>query len=82
MVHVTREGDRINISKMTDSHLLNTISFINRRSKEGVYSPIICGGDDDMDVHERTLYGSDAREALQFNKYTEEAIKRGLSWKI
>lgn len=35
MIHITIGGERIPISEMTLSHLINTINCIKRLSKEG-----------------------------------------------
>ena len=65
--------------KMTDSHLLNTITFIQRRAEEGV--KIAYGGgntSEDFWYDEEILYGKKALKHLGFKHYLKEAQKRRL----
>lgn len=68
-----------NIPKMEDSHLMNTIRYIKKRSKEGVKVKDWGGFDsEDMWYSEDFVFGKEAKEILNYKKYKDEAIKRGL----
>lgn len=76
----TKEGTEIPYKKLEDSHLLNILKWIKRKSKEGM---IECGGQylgegehdfwiDELDEHE-------ILEKYDYKGLLREARKRGLS---
>ena len=76
-VHVTKDGKKIKLCKMTDSHLDATIRLFERRAKEGI--TVGTGGGscaEDMFYDEDTLYGEDALEALEYDEYVKERDRR------
>lgn len=79
-VHVTKNGDEIPVSLLEDSHLINIINYINRRSKEGV--TIRSGGGTDPDdfwYDEKVYYGKQAKRLLKYQVYKKEAKRRNLT---
>lgn len=81
-IHVTKDGQEIPVTKMTDSHLLNTIKYIERKAKEGM--EVICGGSgsyaEDMWADVETLYGEDVFDRWDFEEYAKEAKRRKLNY--
>jgi len=79
-IHKTADGHFILLSKMSDSHLENTMLMIKRHAHSGV--KVIRGGghdDGDMWYDEDILYGQEALDQLGFKYYQEEYAKRKLS---
>ena len=79
--HTTKDGKRIKLRDMTDSHLTATIRLFERRAKEGV--TIRSGGGncaEDMWYDEDTLYGDDALEELGYADYVKERDRRISKW--
>jgi len=72
----TKNGDDILYKDLTDSHLLNILSFIIRRADEGVFFG--GGGWDIEDMWCDTVYGEDVLNMLDYNGIKKEAIKRKL----
>lgn len=84
----TREGDVIQISDMTDSHLINTLRMMDRKGFVPATEVIeyLSGsrpnGDAAMDAWEEGL--RELYEKIPSNKMDElaaEAMQRGLEWK-
>lgn len=79
-MHETKDGTCVAISKMTDSHLLNTIRYFQRKAKDGVV--VWCGGSgfsgDEMWFDEGIVYNEEALRHLNIEYYLIEARKRGL----
>ena len=80
--HITRDGTRIPLGQLTDSHLMNIMRFLVRRSKDGV---VIAFGDwcgagdvDEIWFDEDVIYGKEALNYLNYNIYMDEAKRRGL----
>lgn len=76
-VHVTKDGEKIKLCKMTDSHLDATIRLFERRAKEGI--TVGTGGGscaEDMFYDEDTLYGEEALEVLEYDEYVKERDRR------
>lgn len=89
-IHTCKNGSQVclnyhnpygqKIPRMKDSHLLNTIKYIKKRCKEGItvkYGDTGCSAED-MWYDEKTVYGKEAKKLLNYKKYKEEAISRGL----
>ena len=76
----TKKGEEIPYNKLEDSHLLNIISFIERKAEEGItvkYGGMGMWGDEPwFDVG--TYYGEEARDRMDYNSLKAEAKKRGL----
>ena len=73
--HITRDGTEMDISEMSDSHLLNTINLIERKANGGVTIEYGSGGDDpyyDRDL----LFGHEALMALHYCSYVSELVRR------
>ena len=80
-MHTTKTGEEMPISSMTDSHLLNTMAMLMRKSKTGVIIRFggMGMGMDEPWYDEDHLFGDDALNALNFDAYKNEAAARGLS---
>ena len=74
--HVTKDGKKIKLCKMTDSHLDATIRLLERRAKEGITVGTDGSCAEDMFYDEDTLYGEDALEALEYDEYVKERDRR------
>lgn len=61
-IHTTKDGEKVPIGEMSDSHLLNTINMYNKEIKNCVF------GDD----------AKDFEEVVNFKIYVREAVKRNL----
>lgn len=78
--HVMRDGTRILIKDMEDSHLLNTIRMYKRMASNGIR--VVTGGGstaEDMWGDVEFLIGEDAEDELNLRAYLREAKKRGLT---
>lgn len=76
-MHVTKNGDKIVLSKLEDSHLQNIINLLQRKAKEGV--KIRYGGGttaDDIWYDEDMLYGEEALKHLHYGEYAAEQKRR------
>ena len=79
-LHKTRDGRKIPLREMGDIHLLNTLSLISSKAKVGV--TVRRGGGsspDDFWYEEEHFSGKDALEYLSYDRYLEEAKRRGLA---
>jgi hypothetical protein len=80
MTWITKTGKEMEISEMTDSHLLNAIKYVERRAKEGIG---VCGGqyygEGECDYWEETVSGKEARDLMDYGELKTEAKKRGLN---
>ena len=77
--HTTKEGEEILISDMDDKHLMNTIRMKDKHLKVGITQVIgSCDYDEEKWGEEITYYGEGAKRILNYDSYTNEAIKRGL----
>lgn len=78
--HYTRDGNAIKISKMSKSHLMNTIHMIKREAEKGIVVPYGGGSFDIEDMHyeEVTLFGEEAEYYMDLHEYIDEAKRRGL----
>ena len=76
-MHVTKNGDKISLNKLEDSHLQNIINLMLRKSKEGV--KVMFGGGstaDDIWYDEDMLYGEEALKRLHYYEYLAEQRRR------
>jgi len=75
-MHRTRDGKLIPISQMTDAHLRNMISLIERKAEEGV--ELVTGdmfdGDPECEVDE--IFGDDVRRFMGHAVYVAELKRR------
>lgn len=90
IIHTCKDGRQVclnyhnpygkNIPRMEDSHLLNTIKFIQRRAKERINIATYGGGVDinDMWYDDETIYGEEVEKAFNLDKYIVEAQSRKL----
>lgn len=86
ILHKSKDGNIVCVTgnsnkypKMSDSHLLNTIRFIENKAKQGI--KIQQGGGyeaDDMWYDEEILTGKKALKHLHYKQYIKEAQKRKL----
>jgi len=72
--HITRDGTEMDISEMSDSHLINTIKLIEKKAKEGV--TIEYGSLDDPYYDRDLVFGHAALMALRYCSYVSELVKR------
>ena len=82
MKHKTRLGTVIEISKMSDTHLINTIKMIQRKANDGIL--IRHGSGDAMTGHdmyydEDRIFGEAALKAMNYQYYFDELANRGLT---
>lgn len=68
-----KNGEQIEISKMTDTHLINTIKMIERNAKNGIE---IGGGNDPDDFWYDVLYGKEALDYIVEYKYLKKELKK------
>lgn len=80
LIHTTKDGTEIELENMSDSHLLNTIAYFERKAKEGIKVEYGCSGSvaDDMYYDEDFFTGEEARIRLRIDEYIQEAKRRGL----
>ncbi len=78
--HKTKDGRKIKLTDLELNHLENIISWIKRKSKEGLTVRVSGGGScaEDMWCDEETYYGKKAKKELNFYIYKAE-LKRRLS---
>jgi len=76
----TKEGDRIEFSKIEDSHLLNILKWIEKRAEEGITLQYGGGGwdIDDMWYEEEHLIGKNVLKHFKYGPLLKEALKRDL----
>ena len=76
---ITKEGKEIPYSKLEDSHLLNILKLIERRSEESDGEIIDGGGFDSDDIWYVEGTEEEWREKFGYSGLKKEAIKRGLT---
>lgn len=78
--HVTKDGETIPLRDITDSHLVNIIKYIEKRSREGFYvSMISCWNPPDPDsmyYEEDYVKGGEALSILNHDAYVNELKRR------
>ena len=78
MYHTTKNWDRILISDMTDSHLVNIIKWIDNHAENWL---VIWDVSWDADERWADVLGWDeARDYLNYDSYIEEAKKRNFNF--
>lgn len=76
-IWTTKDGRDIPIEEMTDAHLLNTIRFVRRRAKEGIWVVKwwdVETGDSDVDYES----GKRALRRMKYKALKAEAKRRGI----
>lgn len=90
MLHQSKDGSiktiriedavRSKYPLMDNRHLINTIRYIKRKTKNGIEYPVGCLADiDSFDMAWASK--KEARKMLGLKHYKKEAKKRGLTWK-
>lgn len=76
--HKTKDGKRILLTELEQSHLINILAFIERRAKEGVDVTFggFSGDVDSMWYEADTLFGKKARKYLGYKHYKQELKRR------
>jgi len=75
--HTTREGKKISLSEIEDSHLNNIINHLRNRAKEGILMRDGGGFDeDDIWYEEWTIYGKEVLELTGYKHYIKEQKRR------
>ena len=77
-VHTTRDGTKIKLCDMADSHLAATIALMERRATEGIV--VRFGGGscaEDMWYDEDHFEGEEALKFMGYYDYVAEQEKRG-----
>ncbi len=79
MKHRTRDGQEMLIMEMTDTHLENTIRWIERKAEEGIEVIAGCGigsGAEDICDDYETLRGREALDHFNYGHYVAERQRR------
>ena len=79
--HVTKDGEIIPLRDITDSHLVNIINYIEKRSREGFYVAMWSGwpaDPDSMCYEEDYVKGDEALSILNYDAYINELKRRKL----
>lgn len=79
-MHKMRDGKEIEISAMSDTHLIHTCRMFQWKAISGI--TVASGGGyntDDIYYDEDHLIGQEALDAMSYNEYEKELLKRGLS---
>jgi hypothetical protein len=77
--HKRKDGTEIEISAMTDAHLINTCRMIKKKAEDGLvvrYGSASFGEEPWYD--EDHLVGQEAMEKLNYDWYEKELFNRGL----
>lgn len=78
--HVTRDGKIIPLKDITNSHLINIIKYIEKRSRDGFYVALTCcwnpADPDSMFYEEDYVNGDEALSILNYDAYVNELNRR------
>ncbi len=74
-IHITKDGQQIPISKLTDKHLQNILRWHHRLAEEG---RTVIVSDGDVYCDEIELKGADMLSYLKHHLYVKEAARRGI----
>lgn len=82
-IHVTRDGEKIPLEKLSDEHLSNILKCIENKADEGMIVGV--GGLDPFDnepwFDEEEIEGQEALSYLHYDDYRAEFKRRtGRSW--
>lgn len=73
----TSDGKEIPYSKLTDSHLLNILKFVEKKAENGLTVSAGCGCDsDEMYCDVDCLYREEALHKMNYYLLRQEAINR------
>jgi len=77
MNHITKDGRKIALKDLEDSHLQNIIRMIERKAKAGITVQYGGGfGGDDMWCDEEELSGEKALKHMDYYEYVAELNRR------
>jgi hypothetical protein len=76
----TIKGEKILFEKLTDSHLINIILFVEKKAKKGLALGIDCGwGDGDYQEYDSiVIRGKEVLDMMNYQGLIAEAKKRKL----
>ena len=81
-IHVTKNGMEVPLNRLSEGHLENTISRLEGMAKHGIKVRTHFIVDDFNDMYtcqDKTLYGEEALEHLDYKWYVEERERRWMS---
>lgn len=79
MKHETREGKEIELKDMTDEHLINTMRYLKRVARKGIFVRRGICDFDGIEYDEEILTGTKALSYLGYYEYKKELKRRKIS---